>query len=240
MSATYRQDSTEREGDAEQDPTNRWLARGVSRRLTAEMIRDNALAVSGLLSSTVGGPSVYPYQPAGVWEAVIGFQRDGGYPKPEDRPQDQHRRSLYSLIRRGAPVPSMTIFDFPRRHTSQVRRPVSNTPLQALVLLNDPQYVEASRALATRAMRSSSGVDDRLKSVFVLAARRAPNDDELGVLRDFYAAELAAFAGSPQDTERYLDIGVVAADSTLDPPALAALASTANVVLNSPDSYLLR
>ncbi len=123
MSATYRQDSTERPRDAEQDPTNRWLARGVARRLSAEMIRDNALAVSGLLDRTLGGPSVYPYQPGGIWEAINSYERSGAYPKPEDRPRDQHRRSLYSLVRRGAPVPSMTIFDFPRRHTSQVRRP---------------------------------------------------------------------------------------------------------------------
>jgi hypothetical protein len=239
MSATYRQDSTERPGDAEQDPTNRWLARGVSRRLSAEMIRDNALAVSGLLDTTIGGPSVYPYQPAGVWEAIIGFQREA-YPRPEDRPNDQHRRSLYSLIRRGAPVPSMTIFDFPRRHTSQVRRPVSSTPLQALVLLNDPQYVEASRGLATRVMRSTKALDEQLAGVFKLAARRSASEAELAVLSDFYAEEHAAFSASPENTARYLDVGVVAEDESLDAASLAALASTANVVLNSPDSYLLR
>jgi hypothetical protein len=240
MSATYRQDSTERPGDAEQDPANRWLARGVARRLSAEAIRDNALAVSGLLDATVGGPSVFPYQPDGVWEAVNSYERSGAYPKPEDRPRDQHRRSLYSLIRRGAPVPSMTIFDFPRRHTSQVRRPTSNTPLQALVLLNDPQYVEASRGLATRVLRSASELEDQLGAVFRLAARRSASEAELAVLRNFYAAEHAAFAASPENTARYLDVGVVPPDPALDAATLAALASTANVVLNSPDSYLLR
>jgi hypothetical protein len=204
------------------------------------MIRDNALAVSGLLDPTVGGPSVFPYQPDGVWEAVNSYERSGAYPKPEDRPRDQHRRSLYSLIRRGAPVPSMTIFDFPRRHMSQVRRPTSNTPLQALVLLNDPQYVEASRGLATRVLRSAPEGDGQLREVFRLAARRAPSDAELAVLRDFYTAERAAFAASPDDTARYLDVGIVPADPAFDPAILAALASTANVVLNSPDSYLLR
>jgi hypothetical protein len=144
------------------------------------------------------------------------------------------------LIRRGAPVPSMTIFDFPRRHMSQVRRPVSNTPLQALVLLNDPQYVEASRGLATRVMRSATALDDQLGGVFELAARRSPSDAELAVLRDFYADEYATFSASPENTARYLDVGVVAADPSLDAATLAALSSTANVVLNSPDSYLLR
>lgn len=239
MSATYRQDSTERAGDAERDPTNTWLARGVARRLSAEMIRDNALAVSGLLDRTLGGPSVFPYQPAGVWEAV-NINARSKYPNAEDRPRDHHRRSLYSLVRRGAPVPSMTIFDFPRRHTSQVRRPVSSTPLQALVLLNDPQYVEAARGLATRAMREHEEVDAQLRDVFHLAARRAPNEAELGVLREFYDGEHAAFAAAAETAERYLAIGVVPPDPALDAARLAALASTANVVLNSPDSYLLR
>jgi hypothetical protein len=240
MSATYRQDSTERPVDAVKDPMNRWLARGVARRLSAEMIRDNALAVSGLLDRTLGGPSVYPYQPPGVWEAINSYERSGPYPAPEDRPRDQHRRSLYSLVRRGAPVPSMTIFDFPRRHTAQVRRPTSSTPLQALVLLNDPQYVEASRGLAARVMRDASALDEQLEAVFRLAARRPASQAELATIRDFYTAERAAFAASPESTARYLKIGVVPADASLDAPSLAALASTANVVLNSPDSYLLR
>jgi hypothetical protein len=240
MSATYRQDSTERPGDADFDPTNRWLARGVARRLSAEMIRDNALAVSGLLVRTIGGPSVYPYQPPGVWEAINYYERSGPYPDPEARPLDQHRRSLYSLIRRGAPVPSMTIFDFPRRHMSQVRRPTSSTPLQALVLLNDPQYVEASRGLATRVLREAIDVDAQLLNVFKLAARRSAGDAELATLREFYASERAAFAASAENTARYLAIGIVPVDTELDAVSLAALASTANVVLNSPDSYLLR
>jgi hypothetical protein len=240
MSATYRQDSTERPGDTEQDPPNRWLGRGVTRRLSAEMIRDNALAVSGLLDQTVGGPSVFPYQPPGVWEAVNSYERSGAYPAPESRPKDQHRRSLYSLVRRGAPVPSMTIFDFPRRHASQVRRPTSNTPLQALVLLNDPQYVEAARGLATRALREHAVLDNQLRAVFRLAARRAASDTELDVLRAFYASERTAFAESPDATARYLAVGIVPPDSALDAASLAALASTANVALNSPDSYLLR
>jgi hypothetical protein len=240
MSATYRQDSTQRPGDADQDPTNRWLARGVSRRLSAEMVRDHALAVSGLLDRTIGGPSTYPYQPPGVWEAVNYYERSGPYPKPEERPRDQHRRSLYSMIRRGAPVPSMSIFDFPRRHTAQVRRPTSSTPLQALVLLNDPQYVEAARGLATRVMRERGALDDRLRTLFRLAARRPASDAELAILRDFHAAELAAFAASPDATARYLAVGVVPPDPALDAAELGALASTASVVLNSPDSYLLR
>jgi hypothetical protein len=108
------------------------------------------------------------------------------------------------------------------------------------VLLNDPQYVEASRGLAARAMRSPTALDEQLASVFKLAARRSATEAELAVLRDFYADEHAAFEASPENTARYLDVGVVPADPSLDASALAAMASTANVVLNSPDSYLLR
>jgi len=137
-------------------------------------------------------------------------------------------------------VPSMTVFDFPRRHTSQVRRPVSNTPLQALVLLNDPQYVEASRALAAGVMAQSADADAELTSVFHLGARRAPNAQELKTLREFYDAELAKFRADAEAATRYLAIGVTPPPAGLDPAHLAALASSANVVLNTPDSYLLR
>jgi hypothetical protein len=240
MSAAFRRDSTIRPEEAELDPQNRWLARGVTRRLTAEMIRDNVLAASGLLDTTIGGPSVFPYQPDGVWEAINFYARDKAYPDPHSVPNDHHRRSLYSMVRRGAPVPSMTIFDFPRRHMSAVRRPMSSTPLQALVLLNDPQYVEASRALATRAMRDHDELDDQLVRMFRLAVRRAPSSAELDTLREFFAARHAEFAAATDAVDDYLGIGVLAPDPELDAPWLAALGSTGNVIFNTPDSYMLR
>jgi len=239
MSATFRQSSDMTAAQLAADPENVYLARGVVRRLSAEMLRDHALAASGLLDRTLGGPSVYPYQPDGVWESVNIYTR-AIYPRPESVPRDQHRRSVYTLIRRGAPVPSMSVFDFPRRHTSQVRRNPSNTPLQALVLLNDPQYVEASRALAERAIAAADDLDQQLAALFHLAARRTPSTAELGALREFYTAELAAFRQSAAAAERYLDVGVVPAQGGIDHAHLAALASTANVALNTPDSYLLR
>jgi hypothetical protein len=240
MSATFRQSSDITPEQLAADPENTYLCRGVVRRLTAEMIRDNALASSGLLDRTLGGPSVFPYQPDGVWESVNVYQGSMGYPAPESVPRDQHRRSLYSLIRRGAPVPSMTVFDFPRRHTSQVRRSTSNTPLQALVLLNDPQYVEASRALAQRTLAATNDADEQLIAVFRAAARRAPSDAELATLRSFYAGELGAFSDSAAEADRYLAIGVAPVPDNVDRAQLAALASAANVALNTPDSYLLR
>ncbi len=239
-SAAFRRDSNVRPGDAESDPENRWLARGVLRWLTAEMVRDNALAASGLLDTTVGGPSVYPYQPDGVWEAVAFYDRSRAYPDPESVPDDQHRRSIYTLIRRGVPSPSMTIFDFPRRHTSQVRRPTASTPLQALVLLNDPQYVEASRELAALAMREHGDIDAQIVEMFRRAARRSPSPAEVETLSTFFDGQHAEFAASAEATSGYLDIGVVEPDPELDAVWLAALGATANVIFNSPDSYTLR
>jgi hypothetical protein len=240
MSAAFRRDTAQTPDVTERDPENRWLARGVTRRLTAEMIRDNALAASGLLDTAIGGPSVLPYQPDGVWEAIGFYARDKAYPDPESVPKDHHRRSLYSMVRRGAPVPSMTIFDFPRRHMSRVTRPTSNTPLQSLVLLNDPQYVEASRALATRAMHAADELDVQLERMFRLAARRAPSMTELDTLRAFFEVQHAEFLASNEAVAAYLDIGVLAPDPTLDAAWLAALGSTANVIFNLPDSYTLR
>ncbi len=242
-SATFRQSSDVTPERLAADPENVYFARGVVRRLSAEMIRDQALAASGLLDRTIGGPSVYPYQPDGVWESVNIYARAMGYPRPETVPQDQHRRSVYTLIRRGAPAPSMTVFDFPRRHTTQVRRSTSNTPLQALVLLNDPQYVEASRALAQRVIADVAAVadpDERFARLFHLAARRAPSEAELGALRGFFAAELATFQQSPDAVDRYLGVGVTPVPDGVERAYLAALASTANVAFNTPDSYLLR
>ena len=162
------------------------------------------------------------------------YDRSRAYPDPESVPDHQHRRSIYTLIRRGAPAPSMTIFDFPRRHSSQVRRPNASTPLQALVLLNDPQYIEASRALATLAMRENADIDGQIIAVFRRAARRTPSSAEIAALRTFFEDQRREFAASAEATAGYLGIGVVEPEPDLDTVWLAALGATANVVFNSP------
>src|SRR5262249_27320800 len=150
MSATYRQQSDATEELLSRDPENRLLARGPRYRMTAEMLRDNALATSGLLVRKIGGPSVYPYPPEGVWNAGITTHV---YPKPESLPpEDLHRRTIYTFIKRNAPDPQLVLFDFPDRNFTSVRRQISNTPLQALELLNDPQYIEAYRVLASQVL----------------------------------------------------------------------------------------
>ena len=151
-SATYRQSSRVTPELAERDPENRLLARGPRFRLPAELIRDNALAVSGLLDNRIGGPSVYPYQPKGLWEEMAFGEGFTGQIYTESTGKDLYRRSMYTVWKRTVPPPALVTFDAPDREKCTARRSVTNTPLQALVLLNDPTYVEASRFLAARMM----------------------------------------------------------------------------------------
>ncbi len=172
MSSTYRQSSNSTPELLERDSRNLLLARGPRYRMPAEMIRDNALFASGLLVDRVGGDSVFPYQPEGVWDN-IGV---GAGPYPENVPDDQmHRRSMYTFVRRNAAYPALTVFDMPDRNVSAVFRRISNTPLQALVLLNDPQYVEAYRKLAERALKDAPTPDQQLVTVFPPGNPSAPS-----------------------------------------------------------------
>ena len=239
-SATYRQSSDIRDEALALDPNNVFLARGVRKRLTAEVIRDNALASGGLLVDEVGGPSVYPYQPDGVWEVMV--NGNVRYPQAEDVPADQHhRRSMYSYLKRAAPHPSMAVFDMAHRNTTIVRRRTSNTPLQALVLLNDQQYLETYEGLAMQALQAGRESDDQILALYRLALRREPGEVELDVLKEHFETAYARFSASADKTRDYLSAGVL----DLRPPErdeahFAALASVARVVMNSPDAYMQR
>src|SRR5205085_7039070 len=169
------------------DPENRLIARGPRFRMDAEVVRDTALAVSGLLLDKHGGRSVKPYQPPGLWEAVS-YNNSQKY--VADTGDDQYRRSLYIYWKRQSPPPNMLLFDAPTREYCVVRRPRTNTPLQALTLLNDPQFVEASRAFASRIIRTC-GSDDRkrLEYAFRVATSRKPSPEELQVLVDTLKAQ---------------------------------------------------
>lgn len=188
-SATYRQTSRATPELMERDPKNRLLARGPRFRLSAESIRDNALAVSGLLSLKQFGPPIRPPQPAGLWTKVGGEK----YEYEVSPGAEQHRRGIYVVLKRGSPYPSFISFDATARLACRVKRPSSNTPLQALTMLNDPVYVEAARALAARILRDQPDgeVDARLRHGFRLAVARPPRDAELSVLRKLYADEFA-------------------------------------------------
>ena len=174
-SATYRQSSNASDELLTRDAANALYTRGPRWRMTAEMVRDGALKASGLLAADVGGPSVKPYQPAGIWNPLNSFYT---YPEPENLPADDlHRRTLYTFVKRNATHPAMKIFDFTNRTESIARRRSSNTPLQALLLMNDPQYVEAYRSLAADALKSSSDEDAQLTRLYRHATRSTPSAD---------------------------------------------------------------
>jgi uncharacterized protein DUF1553/uncharacterized protein DUF1549/concanavalin A-like lectin/glucanase superfamily protein/cytochrome c len=237
MSATYRQRSDVSDDALKKDPRNMLLARFPRLRMPAEMVRDNALAASGLLVRRVGGPSGYPYQPENMWDGFNVYK----YPKATEVPADEHhRRSLYSFIKRNAPHPAMASFDLPERWSTTARRHTSNTPLQALVLLDDPQYLEAYRSLAAHVLRSQSAPDAQLTMLFRLATRRAPRAEELATVRAYYDSQVARFTADRQAAEKLLAVGVTRVDGGQDPVRLAALTNVTTVVMNTPDAYSLR
>jgi hypothetical protein len=229
MSRAYRQSSFESKELRERDPANRWLARQNRFRLDAEMVRDNALSVAGLLKHRVGGASAKPYQPAGYWAHL-------NFPKrtyPADKGENQYRRGLYTYWCRTFLHPSLRAFDAPSREEACVERPRSNTPLQSLVLLNDPTYVEAARTFATSIMREG-GATANTQIIFAIrkALSRKPNSRELEILTKLHAKHLAEFSKSPASAGELLSIGQSSAPSDLDKSELAAWTSVARVILN--------
>jgi hypothetical protein len=233
LSATFRQasrlDGARGALLRERDPENRLLARGPRRRLPSLLLRDVALAAGGLLVPTVGGPPVYPYQPAGIWDGLaITKERDFSY--PESQGADLWRRSLYTFWRRTAAPGNM--FDASARQTCQVRLPLTSTPLHALVLLNDPTWVEAGRALAERAMQASPELDARLVFAFRRVVARTPGPDELALLRRGFERALAVYRADPEAAVRYLAVGASPRDAALDRCEHAALASVCLTLLN--------
>jgi hypothetical protein len=237
MSATYRQSSNVSREDLEKDPRNFLLERGPRFRMPAETIRDNALTASGLLVKHVGGDAVFPYAPDAIWDGVA----QGAVVYPTNVPADEnHRRSMYTYIKRNAPVANLVPFDMPDRYNATVSRPISNTPLQGLVMLNDPQFMEAYRKLAERAIKSSANPDQQLTTLWRLAVRRHPDADELAVIRKYRASELDLMRKSPDEVKKLLTIGVAPADPAVDPAQLAAMTIVTASVMNTPDAYTLR
>lgn len=237
MSATYRQSSRIRPDLEQRDPENLLLARGPRYRLPAEVVRDNALAISGLLREHVGGPSVKPYQPAGLWEDVS-VNRGAHY--VADTGEGLYRRSLYTFWKRTCPPPALSTFDAPNREVCVARRATTNTPLQALILLNDTTYVEAARKLAERVMKSGSDPDERLKDLFRLALARCPTSDERQVLMEMYAGARARFEREPSSASKLLEVGSSPRDAALKPDELAAWTVVCSTVLNLDETISQR
>ena len=235
MSATYRQSSYVSPELAARDPENRLLARGPRFRLPAEFIRDQALAVSGLLDDEIAGKSVSPYQPAGLWEELM--SRDDGknwtaQTYTQSHGHDLYRRTMYTFWKRTAPPPTLATFDAPDRETCTVRRPRTNTPLQALVLMNDPTYMEASRKLAERMMVEAKTDEDRVTLAYRLTLARAPQKAEVALLLKLYGEQLARYRADHPAAEKLLAIGESERNATLDSAELAAWTMVASTILN--------
>ena len=230
LSATYRQSSKVSPELLRRDPENRLLGRGPRFRLQGELIRDAALAVSGLLITDFGGPGVKPYQPPGLWKEV-GL---GGNPKfVQDKGRKLYRRSLYTYWKRSAPPPNMKIFDAPTREECVVQRPRTNTPLQALVTLNDVQFVEAARHLAERMMKEGgAGAKKRAEFGFLLATARRPRPSERAVLIDVYRHGLKRYRGDGEAAKKLLASGESKRDASLDAAEQAAWTVVASMILN--------
>jgi hypothetical protein len=229
MSRAYRQSSTASTELRQRDPYNQLLARQGSYRLDAEMVRDNALAISGLLSPKIGGPSVKPYQPAGYWSFL-------NFPKREyspDHGEDQYRRGLYTYWQRTFPHPSLLAFDAPSREECTVDRPRSNTPLQAMVLLNDPTYVEAARVFAERLIRQGGPTaPGRIQFGYLQALSRRANNGEVKLLETLWQKHFEEFKTDKSSAEALLSVGDHPQSKDFDAAELAAWTSVARVILN--------
>jgi hypothetical protein len=232
-SATYRQSSRVAPSLLEKDPENRLLARGARLRLPAETVRDNALAVSGLLNADIGGPSVFPYQPKGLWDELAfgdGFSAQSFTPSTN---KDLYRRSMYTFWKRTVPPPQLTTFDAPDREKCTARRVLTNTPLQALVLMNDPTYIEAARWLAQRAMTEGGrNVGSRISFAFRGATARMPSPKEAHVLRNLFQQQLAHYRGDKKAAIDLLGVGESKWDAKLDASELAAWTIVVSAILN--------
>ncbi|MDO6492353.1 MULTISPECIES: PSD1 and planctomycete cytochrome C domain-containing protein [unclassified Cellulophaga] len=232
MSKTYQQKTVISKEALEKDPENKWLARGPRIRLSAEMIRDQALFVSGLLNKEVGGPSVKPYQPEGIWEETTGGGGGSTSSYVLSEGKDLYRKSLYTFWKRTVPPPSMITFDAASRDLCSVKRQETNTPLQALVLLNDPQLIEAARVLASNAIKKETSIEKQISYIFQSSTSRLPDETEVTELTNHYNDMLNRVKSNEINTDEYLAIGSYKVDASIAVDNLAALSLTAHTILN--------
>jgi hypothetical protein len=236
MSATYRQSSVASPELFASDLDNHLLARGPARRLSAEMLRDQALFDAGLLVEKLGGPSVKPYQPPGVWEVAMNHPNyDQGHG------DDLHRRSLYTYWKRSVAPPAMLAFDSPDRNYCVARRQSTATPLQSLAMLNDVQITEAARLIGQRAMKEAGETaESRIAWTFKLIAGREPDAREQPILKRLYDEQHEAFAHDPSAPEKLLKVGEAKNDASLNKVDLATGSVLAEALLNSDDAIMRR
>ncbi len=237
-SAVYRQAATVTPATLSADPANRLLARGPRIRLPAEMVRDAALAAGGLIVPTIGGPSVRPWMPDGVWDETSKYGDLRGY--VADSGPGRYRRTMYTIWKRTAAPPTMLLFDAPNRETCIVKRSRTNTPLQALALLNETTFVEAAHGLARRMITEAGATPaDRIAHGFRLAIGRTPTAAEIAALVAGFEADLAAFAAAPERAEKYAAVGLVKQPEAVPAVEFAAYSLAANVIFNL-DEFVMR
>ncbi|MCG8651587.1 MAG: DUF1553 domain-containing protein, partial [Pirellulales bacterium] len=236
LSSTYRQSSIPSDRRLfESDPQNKLLARGPKHRLSAEQVRDTVLAVSGLLVRKVGGPSVMPYQPKGLWK-----ESGTGKEYKQSTGEGLYRRSLYTFWKRTAPPPSMLTFDATSRESCTAKRELTTTPLQALVLLNDPQYVEAARVLAEKLVQKHSSLDDRWTELFLRLICRPPTEQEREIINLLYGEQLESFRQDVSAAKRFISVGESKVNQTLDPAELAAVAVVVETLFSYDETQMKR
>jgi hypothetical protein len=235
-SAAYRQSSKPAPELLARDPGNQLLARGPARRLTAEMLRDQALAVSGLFAERFGGPAVKPYQPEGLWDVAMGRPH-----YDQGKGEALHRRSLYTFWKRTVPHPAMMVFDAADRNVCVVRRQSTGTPLQALALLNDTQVVEAARHVGQRMLREGGGsVEERVGWAFRLVTGRRATAKETAALARLFAEQRELFRSDTKAAAKLLAVGETRNDPALDPADLAAGTVLAQALLNHDEAVMRR
>ncbi|MFN3382854.1 MAG: DUF1553 domain-containing protein [Runella zeae] len=244
LSATYRQSSSANSRLLEADPNNLLYARGPSYRISAEQVRDAALASSGLLSNHIGGPSVHPYQPDGIWEALA---TRNAVQYVQNHGDSLYRRSMYTIWKRSSPPPMMLNFDASERHFCSVRRQKTSTPLQALVTLNDPQFVEAARVLAQKSIskqkttgNATFSVPVAINYIFTALTSRPPKAAETQLMTQLYQEEMKDFIKNPTRSDELLKVGEYPLDATANKAELAALTIVASTIMNFDEFVIKR
>lgn len=231
LSSTYRQSAAISKKQLDRDPENRWYSHAPRLRLTAELTRDYILASSGLLNMEIGGPSVKPYQPKGIWESsTSGRGQLSQY--VQDHGDRLYRRGMYTFIKRTAPPPSMLIFDASTRDQCEVNRIRTNTPLQALVILNDPQVLEAARVLSENLIRETSTDDEKILKAYRLILCRQPSKDELSSITAYYKKENERFSADKTRAIQFISVGEYKVDKTIDPVKHASLMQVVHMLYN--------
>ena len=231
-SDTYKQSSKITPKKLEIDPENKWLSRAPRLRLSAEVIRDQALAMSGLLVKEVGGPSVKPYQPDGLWKETTGGGGGSTARYVQGSGSELYRKSLYTFWKRTVPPPSMLSFDASSRDLCTVKTPQTNTPLQALVLLNDPQIIEAARGLAQQSLHKNNTLEDQLEYLYLATTGSLPDASNRKQLTALHAEMVDQITRKEVDPETYLSVGNSKVESSMQNTSFTALALTEHTLLN--------